>query len=253
LIARDDFLPRGFAIVGRRLVYSFGIFFLAAAAAVLLIVFRGITDRLIPLFAVRAFLAFTLSQAGMVMHWRKQSSRGPMLVNGLGAIATALALLVILTAKFAEGAWITVLAIPAPLILFKFVNRHYQRIKVETAAEAPLDLSNNHPPIVLLPTRGWDQLAEKALRFSMWLSTEVIAVHLSNLSGEEAEEQKRSLREQWQDFVEVPAKKHGVPTPRLRIAQSPYRRFLEPLLAQIDRVKQEHPDRTIAVVFAGSG
>src|SRR5207248_1405399 len=131
LIAQDGFLPVGFAKVGRRLVYSVGILFLAAAAGLLLLAFRGITDRLIPLFAVGAFLAFTLSQAGMVMHWRKElrarrsetssnsarSAAGKeaparshvrLWVNGVGAAATGAALIVILAAKFTQGAWITV-------------------------------------------------------------------------------------------------------------------------------------------------
>src|SRR3954452_16403418 len=166
LIAQDDFLPRGFAVVGRRLVYSVGILFLAVMAGLLLVVFRGITDRLIPLFAVGAFGAFTLSQAGMVMHWRKEISRSTggargaqvrLWVNGAGAVATGVALLIILAAKFTEGAWITVLAIPALLTLFKLVNRHYVRVEEQVRARAPLDLSRNQPPVVLVPIRGWDK------------------------------------------------------------------------------------------------
>src|SRR6185503_1626195 len=112
LIAEDDFLPRPFAIVGRRLVFSVGIWFLASAAGLLLIAFGGITDKLIPLFAVGAFLAFTLSQAGMVFHWRRlggRRSRVKLTINGVGAVATGAALAIILAAKFVEGAWITIL------------------------------------------------------------------------------------------------------------------------------------------------
>jgi amino acid transporter len=259
LIAQDDFLPRGFAIVGRRLVYSIGILFLAAAAALLLIFFRGITDRLIPLFAVGAFLAFTLSQAGMVMHWRKvlrdenPQRRGGahvrLWVNGIGAVATATALVVILLAKFHEGAWITIVAIPVLLTLFKLVHRHYQDIERALAPQRPLDLHNNHPPVVLVPTKGWDNLTGKALRFAMWLSTDIVAVHLSNLDGEAAEEEAERVRHDWAREVEEPAKQHGVPAPKLVIQQSPYRRFVRPLLRQIDRLKQEYPGRAVAVVI----
>jgi hypothetical protein len=115
IIAHDGFLPRSFGARGRRLVYSQGVYVLAALSAVLLIVFGGVTDRLIPLFAVGAFLAFTLSQTGMVFHWKRIGGRGArhsMLVNGLGAAATAITVVVVLVAKFLDGAWITLLLIP---------------------------------------------------------------------------------------------------------------------------------------------
>jgi amino acid transporter len=262
LIAQDDFLPRGFAVVGRRLVYSIGILFLAAAAGLLLVLFRGITDKLIPLFAVGAFLAFTLSQTGMVMHWRKalrdekdepRKSRGRvhlrLWVNGVGAAATGAALVIILAAKFIEGAWITILTIPILLTLFKLVHRHYQRLESQTVAHERLDLSRNHPPVVLVPIKGWDRLTGKALRFAMWLSTDVIAIHLYNLSGDEADEEEERVRREWAQDVEAPAREHHVPPPRLEVVQSPYRRFLPPLLRQIDRLKDEYPDRLIAVVI----
>src|SRR3954467_10973684 len=137
LIAQDRFLPHAFTIVGRRLVYSIGIVFLTATAGLLLVVFRGITDRLIPLFAIGAFLAFTLSQAGMVIHWRRHVRECPqdahrshvrLWVNGLGAVATGASLVVILVAKFRQGAWITIIAMPVLLALFKLVKRHYLRV-----------------------------------------------------------------------------------------------------------------------------
>jgi amino acid transporter len=252
LIAQHDFLPRGFAVAGRRLVYSGGILFLAACAALLLLVFKGVTDRLIPLFAVGAFLAFTLSQAGMVHHWRKSTSNHSRLhlwINGIGAGSTGIALLIILAAKFTEGAWITVLAIPVLLTLFKLVNRHYVKLTDQTIAHEPLDLTNNQPPVVLVPTKGWDRLTGKALRFAMWLSTDVVAVHLSNLSGEEAEEEEHRVRREWTEDVEAPAGRHGVPLPKLRVVQTPYRSFRRPLLSEIDRLKSEYPGRLIAVVI----
>lgn len=268
LIAQDDFLPRPFAVVGRRLVYSVGIVFLACTAGLLLAVFRGITDRLIPLFAVGAFLAFTLSQSGMVMHWRKalhedrtqrceegDQKRGStkrhhvrLWVNGLGAVTTASALAIILAAKFIEGAWITVLAIPLLLTLFRLVNRYYRKLAAQTVAHQPLDLSHNDQPVVLVPTRGWDKLTAKALRFAMWLSQDVIAVHLCNLTGEEAEDEAERIRREWKEDVERPSQAHGVPEPRLRLLQCPYRRIVNPMLTEIDQTKRQYPDRNIAVV-----
>ena len=109
-IAADDYMPHIFLMRGRRLLYSWGIYVLVALTALLLIVFGGVTDRLIPLFAIGAFMAFTLSQAGMVMHWKREGkARVRMLVNGVGAAATGITTLVVLVAKFVEGAWITAL------------------------------------------------------------------------------------------------------------------------------------------------
>jgi len=248
LIADDDFLPRAFAMEGRRLVYSVGILFLAAAAAVLLVAFKGITDKLIPLFAVGAFLAFTLSQAGMVMHWRKKGGGGRIWVNGLGAIATGCALAIILAAKLLEGAWIIVLAIPTMLFVFYRIHRHYRKIDADTRKRQPMNLDDNPRPVVLVPMRRWDRLSEKALRFSMWLSTDVIAVHLSNLSGDEGKQEDQRVRAEWAKEVEAPAIARGLKPPQLLVIQSPYRSFLDPLLEEIDKLKAQYPDRYVAVV-----
>ena len=177
-----------------------------------------------------------------------EKSQVRLWVNAMGAVATGVALCIILAAKFAEGAWITVLAIPALLALFKLVHGHYRRVEREVEARQPLDLNHNQPPVVLVPTKGWDRITGKALRFAMWLSTDVIAVHLSNLSGEEAREEEQRVQRQWAEEVEAPAAGHGVRPPRLVIVQSPYRSFLEPLFKQIDRLKNEFPDRLVAVV-----
>ncbi|HZT42774.1 MAG TPA: amino acid permease, partial [Chthonomonadaceae bacterium] len=248
LIAEDDFLPHAFANVGRRLVYSYGIVILAVFAGALLIVFRGITDRLIPLFAVGAFGAFTLSQAGMVMHWKRHP--GPrtglsMAVNAVGAVATAAALIVILVAKFVEGAWITLVLIPGMLFLFARVRRHYDYVKKQIRCPHPLDLRNNDPPIVIVPIKGWDILTERALRFGLRLSPDVIAVHVA-LQPEEAEKPLRAL---WAREVEAPARQAGLNPPQLVVLPSPYRRLFTPLLDYVDQVLTENPNRIVAVVI----
>ncbi|HUA63287.1 MAG TPA: APC family permease, partial [Verrucomicrobiae bacterium] len=134
IVSDDGYLPHGFSSRGRRLVFSQGIYLLTILAGGLLVLFGGITDRLIPLFAVGAFLAFTLSQAGMVVHWKRQRGKGAarsMIVNGLGATATGLTTMVVLAAKFLEGAWITVMLIPALLLVMVAMHRHYLRIQRE--------------------------------------------------------------------------------------------------------------------------
>ena len=140
-VAHDGYLPRAFANRGRRLVYSYGIFVLAVLAGGLLLLFAGVTDRLIPLFAVGAFLAFPLSEAGMVVHWRRAG--GPhahtsMLINGLGALATAATTLVVMVSKFTEGAWVTVLLIPSIVVVMRNVHGHYERLMRVVTTRNPL-------------------------------------------------------------------------------------------------------------------
>src|SRR5665811_1737644 len=131
-IAIKDYLPHVFILRGRRLLYSHGVYALTAFTAIILILFKGVTDRLIPLYAVGAFLAFTLSQAGMVAHWKRAGGRnalGNMLSNGLGALVTGATVLVVAVAKFADGAWITVAMIPALLVLMYSVRRLYNHVQ----------------------------------------------------------------------------------------------------------------------------
>ena len=169
-------------------------------------------------------------------------------VNAIGAAGTATALVIILLAKFVEGAWITLIAIPTLLVLFKLTHRHYERATEQTQTVRPLDLSQNKPPVVLVPMKQWDRLANKAMRFAMRLSDEVIGVHLCDLNGENCDDDEQRIREIWDRDVDTPAAEAGVKKPQLSLVQSPYRAFIEPLLREIERVAQTNPDREIAVV-----
>ena len=250
LVAQDEYLPRSFAMPGRRLVYSVGILWLAMTAGLLLTVFGGITDRLIPLFAVGAFTAFTLSQLGMAAHWyRQQGSRMRLVINGTGAAATGCALAVILAAKFVEGAWVTVLVIPCVLALLKGIRRHYRVIDRLLREEGAIDLRWLQPPVVVIPLQRWDRLAEKALRYGLLLSTEVTAIHLTRLEGPDAEEHEGKLRRQWQDEVVRPVRTAGLTPPKLVVSPSPYRSFVGRLLKHVTEVEAQHPHRPIAVVI----
>jgi len=246
IVALDNFLPHAFAARGRRLVFSLGIYVLTACAALLLIVFGGITDRLIPLFAIGAFLAFTLSQAGMVGHWRRARgahARRNLLINGVGAAATAITLGVVLVAKFTEGAWITLLLVPALLVVFTRVRKHYAHVQRETACETPLDLTDLQKPIVVVPIKGWDMIAGKDIRFALKLSPDVYAVQIA-VEGEE-----ESLRQYWAAYVEQPARDAGLPPPQLAVIPSPYRRVFSLLLTYITQLKDANPGRQIAVII----
>ena len=254
-VASDSFLPTAFAVPGRRLVYTVGILFLAGGAGLLLAVFGGITDRLIPLFAVGAFLSFTLSQAGMAAHWRREK-RGRadhlrLWINGVGAVATGLALAIILAAKFTEGAWLTVLVIPLTLVLLHAVHRYYAALdrQLLQGHEAPLHLHRYEPPRLIIPIARWDRVARNAVTFAMGLSPDVTALHCTELEGPDAEEHEKSLRAEWQHCVEGPAGKAGLPIPRLIVRSSPYRSVLGPLLRLIEEQGGCHPGRPLAVVL----
>ena len=253
LLAQDNFLPYAFANRGRRLVYSLGIAILAVLSGLLLVAFGGITDRLIPLFAIGAFGAFTLSQAGMVMHWRTHSNHSPqeraksrtsLVINAVGAVATGIALAVVLATKFLEGAWITVLLIPGLIVLFERTKGHYSRVAEQTRRHEPLDLSNLKPPVVVVPLRQWSIITEKALRFGLQMSPDVLAVHISATEDEAAH-----LRHRWAGYVEEPARLAGVPLPRLIVIASPFRRLFHPLFDILKTLEGEYPDRMIAVII----
>jgi amino acid transporter len=260
-IAVDGYLPRAFAVPGRRLVYSAGILFLAGSAGLLLAAFDGITDRLIPLFAVGAFLAFTLSQAGMALHWwqalhRPKGARGKrrgglpvsLALNGLGALSTATALVIILAAKFVEGAWITVVVIPLVFVLLSAIKRYYDHLSSRLRA-GRIDFEDRAPPIVLVPIERWDRLVDKALKFALQLSPEVIAIHLVALEGDDAKDRSAELRQRWADAVEAPLKKLKVPVPRLVQFQSPYRQLAEPLVDFLRETQAANPGRAIAMLL----
>src|SRR5467141_900132 len=179
-IAQNNYLPHAFGYRGRRLVYTYGSVVLAVLCGGLLMLFGGVTDRLIPLYAVGAFLAFTLSQSGMVVHWWRK--RGPhwvksALVNGLGAFVTGITTIVVLVAKFVEGAWITLLFIPFLIFLFRVVRRHYHMVRVATSCAAPaVPVNKGAPPIAVVPIEHWSQVSRQALEIASRLSVEIIAI-----------------------------------------------------------------------------
>jgi amino acid transporter len=246
-IAQNNYLPHVFSYRGRRLVYTYGIVVLALLCGGLLILFRGVTDRLIPLYAVGAFLAFTLSQAGMVMHWRK--NRGPgwlnkALVNGIGAFVTGVTVVVVLTAKFAEGAWITLLFIPLTIALFSVVRRHYHAIKVISAGKEPVRAALlNDPPIVVIPVDHWNIITRQGIEFAARLSSEVIAVHVNPTDNCEL------LEMSWDHFVAEPFRAVGKQPPTLRVLPSPYRFVIIPIVQFVLDLSKENKGRSIIVVI----
>jgi amino acid transporter len=246
-IAQNNYLPHVFGYRGRRLVYTYGIMVLATLTCFLLIVFGGVTDKLIPLYAVGAFLAFTLSQFGMVMHWRKK--RGPhwlksALVNGFGGFVTGVTVIVVLVAKFVEGAWITVIFIPLVLVLFRTVRRHYHMVRVATSCDNPaVPSSEGAHPIVVVPVEHWSCIAKQALEFASRLSPEIIAVHV------EPDEHSDLLLMEWERYVQQPFRAAGGEPPKLILLPSPYRFIIVPIVQYIRDLSEKHPDRHVIVVI----
>jgi amino acid transporter len=245
-IAKDRYLPFAFTVRGRRLVYSGGVYVLALAAASLLIVFRGVTDRLIPLFAIGAFLAFTLSQAGMVQHWRRK--RGPgwqlsMAVNGIGAVATGITVCVVLVTKFTSGAWITAIVIPLIILIMLAIHHHYLWVGRQIAAKQALNTDKLAPPIVVMPIPGWNRVTAKGLRFALSISPEVYCIHVKNDEGEQP------LAPLWQKNVIQPLQRANLPQPILIQLESPTRRILAPILDQVDALEKQNPSRQLLVLL----
>ena len=226
VMAQDRYLPYGFTVRGRRLVYAYGVYTLAFLSGLLLVVFGGVTDRLIPLFAIGAFLSFTMSQAGMVAHWRKQEKRprGSLAINAVGAAATGITTIVVAVAKFSEGAWITLLLIPAILGVMLSIERRYRRVAKEISNPAPLNLADLEKPLIVVPLDEWNKAAQKALRFAMTLSDQVQVLHID--SGDKSD----TLKKDWKEWAEQPAQKASKKPPELVIVKSPYRYVVTPIL-----------------------
>jgi amino acid transporter len=245
-IALDGYLPYSFTVRGRRLVFTEGALLLTGLSGILLIVFNGVTDRLIPLFAVGAFLAFTLSQAGMVMHWLKKKqpgAAGSIVLNAIGAIATGITFFIVIVTKFAEGAWVVLLVMPGLYLFMLMIHRHYEKIGEELALTGPIELKAPRPMMAVIPIMNLNSLAEKALQIAYSLSGEVSVVHI------ERENSQRDFRQEWEKQIQPAISRVNLPLPHLEIIESPYRHVVAPTLDYIWRLERNNPDRTIAVLI----
>ncbi len=245
-IALKDYMPHVFLVRGRRLLFSHGVYALTGFTALLLILFNGVTDRLIPLYAIGAFLAFTLSQAGMVVHWLKHKEEKHRLLklflNGLGALATGITLVVVLVAKFTSGAWITAILVPAIIGVMYGIKHHYAGVARGVADHAPLRLSDLEQPLVVIPMARWDRLSEKAIRFGLLMSTEVKVVNVQS-------ETDAGFDHVWEEMVMTPMRLHALPAPELVTVHSDIRTIVTPLMDYILHLEHENPGRKVAVLL----
>jgi amino acid transporter len=255
LLAADGFMPRQLAFRGSRLVFSRGIIFLALVACLLIVAFKASVNALIPLYAIGVFLSFTLSQGGMAHRWWKIGhldegqqikERGStlsyetgwqtkMVINGVGAVMTAIVAIVFATTKFKDGAYIVLILLPIIVLVFSAIHRHYRAL----AAHLSLEDYDQPPPTcrhrVILPISGVHRGTLEALRYARLLSDDVTAVHVS-LDPEEA----ARVQHKWETWGE------GV---RLVILDSPYRLFLEPVLEYVEEIAaKRQPNETITIV-----
>jgi amino acid transporter len=246
-ISQDNCLPHVFGYRGRRLVYSYGIVVLGILTCVLLVLFRGVTDKLIPLYAVGAFLAFTLSQSGMVVHWyknRAENWRKNIFVNGLGAFVTGITVIVVLVAKFTEGAWITVIFIPLLIFFFHRVAHHYRQVAIATESKEPAEPAQyKEAPITVVPIDEWNCISKQAVEFASRLSSEMIIAHVEDA------ERACVVNENFYQFIEAPFREAGLTPPRLAILPSPYRFVVVPLVKFVLELSAKYPERRIVVVI----
>ena len=255
LQAGDGFLPRQLTYKGSRLVYSRGIVALAGVACLLIVIFNASVTRLIPLYAIGVFLSFTLSQAGMARRWWKIGHMAPgterkeqgstvryepgwqhkMVINGFGAVCTALVMVVFAVTKFHDGAWVVLLLTPTLVLIFFSIHRHYRDLAARLSLEnydAPPRVARHR---VILAISGVHRGTVSALNYARTLSDDITAVHVS-IDDAEA----RKIQDKWELWGD------GI---RLVILDSPYRLFLEPLLEYIEEVNaQRQPNEMITVV-----
>ncbi|MGI8871604.1 MAG: APC family permease [Candidatus Limnocylindria bacterium] len=239
-LARDGFMPRQFAFRGERLAFTTGIIALSLLASILLIAFQASVTALIPLYTLGVFVAFTLSQSGMVVRWWRRREPGWHLglpINGLGAITTAVIAIIVAVTKFVSGAWLVIVMAPALILLMLAVRNHYRSIDRALALERiPEGREVAAEPIVIVPVARLDRPARQAIAFANSISRQATAVHITNDPQQAAE-----MRERWPSWAG---------TTELVVVESPYRALLGPLLAYMDALQKQDPTRPILVVLS---
>jgi len=239
IMAQDGYMPRQFSMLGDRLVFSNGILALAGLAALLIVFFAGDTHALIPLFAVCAFLAFTLSQSGMVAHWwltRTGRHALKLVINAVGAGVTLVTLVIIAVNQFLHGAWIVFVLLPLLILVFQAIHQHYQEVARQlTLKGLPPALKPLPAPRIVVPVSGVHRGVIEAMRYARSISNKVTAVYVEVMPG--TAERVRQAWEHWE--CDVP----------LVVVPSPYRSTIGPFLEFLERTDREHNDGQLATVL----
>ena len=239
VLAGDRFMPNQFVFRGRRLAFNTGIIAVGALAAILIVTFSGSVSGLIPLYTVGVFIAFTLSQLGMMVYWNRIKTRGwrtALMINGLGALVTAVVTLEVITVKFMYGAWLILLLVPILVLMMKAINRHYRLLGQQLKLDPHMPFTTvTQTHIVLVPIADLNKAVGPALAYARSLSIDVRAIHVSDSASSPATVQ---LRERWEQWVK------DIP---LIILESPYRDWTSPLLRYIESISQHSPDAPVTV------
>lgn len=238
ILAQDGYLPRQLTGLGDRLVFANGIFLLSLATAVMIVLFGGDSHSLVPLFAVGVFLAYTLSQSGMVIHWFKERGARWWLkaaINGLGALVTAVTLTVVSYTKFIDGAWLTIILIPLLFTMFTHINNHYIKVRKQLSLKGlPPSLRPSPKPRVVLPISGVHRGIIEAMAFARGITDNVTALYIEMDPGA-----GEKVRKEWLNwFPDIP----------LVVKPSPYRSIIGPLIDFLDETDEEHNDGQLATV-----
>jgi hypothetical protein len=245
-MAKDGVMPKQFTFRGDRLAFSNGIIFLGVASAVLLVIFNADTHAIIPLYAFGVFTAFTLSQSGMVIYARRNRLpgwRGAQLINGVGAAVTAFVALVVLSTRFVEGAWLSIVVMGAIALLLQVIRNHYRDAEVQlgagmTTSEGATErayASSNRQQSVIIPVEGLDRATLRAVAYARSISPSAVAVHVADEVGEADE-----LKKQWE---------RSIPDTPLRVVESPYRSLVEPIVAYVEGLDRARPGGVVTVVL----
>jgi amino acid transporter len=242
VLAQDRYLPRTFQFRGDRLAFTSGIVLLAVVSSLLIVLFDGSVTNLIPLYTVGVFVAFTLSQAGLVKYWRARRETEPRwrlraAINAVGATTTGLVALQVAVAKFALGAWMVLVLMPVLIGLMWCIRQHYRRLEVAQTPETPLDPRQIRARVIV-PIARLNVPAQQALAFARAITRDglVTAVHVTD-----SPEEEERVRAQWREWP------HG--EAELVVIESPYRSLAGPLLRYVDAIQETHPDDTLVVVL----
>jgi amino acid transporter len=237
-LARDGFMPRQFGFRGERLAFTTGIVALSGLAAVLLVVFGASVTALIPLYTLGVFLAFTLSQTGMVVRWRRRREPGwrrGLVINGIGALTTGVIALIVVESKFMSGAWMVVIAIPLLVLMMLAIRSHYRGLDRALAVDGPI-ADATAEPIVVVPIARLDEPARQALAFARSIADAPLAVHVATGAAD-----TRAMRRRWRE-LDLDGE--------LVIVESPYRALIGPLLAYLDALQRQDPSRPVLVILS---
>ncbi len=236
-LARDSYIPKQYTFRGDRLAYTAGVVTLGLMSCIVLSIFGGETERLIPLYAFGVFLCFTISQSSMCVRWVRKREAGwhfGLGINALGATVTGVVAIIVVTTKFTHGAWIVCVVIPVLILLMRAIHRHYQRAAAELAVSTPLDSRDIHHTVIV-PVSQLNRVARQTLAYARSISDNVTAIHISD-DSDELDAFQRSWEESGSDIP-------------LILIESPYRALIGPLMSYLDEVEKQRPGDTITVVL----